>query len=232
MKVGRTRRIAAALAGVTMIACGGTETGNPPFAPDVGGGGYDPMGISPDPVVDAALIAIEEATLVDCEGARAPLFAGARLDLIAGELVALRWLEVPAGVYCGLELVIDTCDDPDVCRGVAPDAIAIDATRVADGASVVVRDAARVVVALEGTFDVAPEAGGLLVAVDRTMLTSSLGLAALPADDGVVRVDTTSHPDRLPALRAALRGATTLRRDLDGDGRLGPEELAAPPLAE
>ncbi|AKF11156.1 hypothetical protein [Sandaracinus amylolyticus] len=223
----------AALALGAAPSCGGTETGNPPFAPDMGGGGYDPMGLSPDPAVESALISVEEAKLEDCEGAQVPLLRRAVLDAVGGQLRVLEPLEVPAGLYCAIELSIAACEDPDRCRTIfAPYAVSIDGTRRADGASIEVRDATRFVVRLEGSFDVTPDAGGLLLAVDRTLLTSGLSLSSIPAVDGVVLVDETTNADRLPALRAGLQSAMTLRRDLDGDATLDPEEIMAAPLAQ
>ncbi|WP_236518008.1 hypothetical protein [Sandaracinus amylolyticus] len=223
----------AALAIGAAPSCGGTETGNPPFAPEMGGGGYDPMGLSPDPAIESALIVVEEATLEDCEGAQVPLLRRAVLDAVANQLTVIEPLEIPAAAYCAIELSIAACEDPDRCRTIRqPYSVSIDGLRRADAASIEIRDAERFVVRLEGTFDVTPDAGGLLLAVDRTLLTPGLELSTIPAVDGVVRIDATTNADRLPALRTGVQSAMTLRRDLDGDGVLDPEEIMTAPLAE
>ena len=220
-----------ALAGIAP-SCGGTETGNPPFAPELGGGGYEPTGLTPDPVLETARVGFEEGTLETCDGARHRLFRGGVIDFVSASVTFAEVFEVPPGAYCALELLIAACDDPDRCRTVAPDAITIDGTRTTDDARIEIRDAAPIDARLVGDFEVLPELGALLVAVDRSTLTAPLSLGTIPAVSGVVRIDAATNADRLPLLRDALRSALTLRRDLDGDATLDPEELEAAPLAE
>lgn len=235
MRRHHTPRLALALSLAALAAapsCGGTETGNPPFAPELGGGGYEPMGLTPDPVLDEARVAFEEGTLETCDGARHRLFRGGVIDFVGATVTFTEVFEVPPGAYCALELLIAACDDPDLCRTVAPDSIAIDGTRTTDDARIEIRDATPMDVRLVGTFDVTPELGALLVAVDRSTLVAPLSLGTIPAVVGVVRIDASTNADRLPALRDGLRSALTLRRDLDGDLALDTEELTTVPLAE
>lgn len=234
MSARRTKRLATAISigsALALPACFGTETGNPPFAPELGGGGYEPMVIAPDPVLEAARIAIEQASLEDCEGRRVPLFRAGVLDAMGGVLEVREPLEIVPGTFCALELRVAACEDADLCRALAPHAVAIDATRRADGAAIEIRGRDTLDVRLEGTFEVTPDEGGLLLAVDRAALTAGLSLTTLEAVDGVVRIDADHNADRLPALADGVRSAITLRRDLDDDGALDPEELDLPPLA-
>ncbi|MDQ3031051.1 MAG: hypothetical protein M3Y87_01435 [Myxococcota bacterium] len=221
-----------ALALAALPSCGGTETGNPPFAPGLGAGGYEPMGLLPDPELGVARVALEEGTLEACDGARHPLFRRGVIDFATGDATFAEVFEVPAGAYCAIELLVAACDDPDLCRTVAPDAITIDGTRTSDGAAIEIRDAMPIDVRLVGAFDVEPGLGALLITLDRSTLMAPLALGTIPAIDGVVRIDASTNADRLPALRTALQSAITLRRDLDDDLVLDPEELTAPPLAE
>lgn len=213
-------RIAAAISigsALALPACFGTETGNPPFAPEVGGGGFEPMGISPDPALDAATITIERGTLLGCMDESGLLFRSGVLDAVGDALTIDEPGAASAGTYCALELRVVE--------------VSIQGTR-RDGATVEIRALEPFVARLEGTFDVTPDAGGLLLAVDRTLLTSGLSLTTLPAVDGVVRIDESTNAELLPAVAAATRSAITLRRDLDDDGVLDREELEGPPLAE
>lgn len=233
MRRGTWLFVVAALAIPATPSCSGTETGNPPFAPDMGAGGYDPMGLSPDPAIESALVRVEEATAERCDGARHPLFRGGVLDFTRGTISVVEAMELPPGAYCALELQVAPCADPDTCRTTTEaNALAFDGIRRTDAALVELRDMAVIAVRLEGMFDLDPELGALLIALDRTLLTAPLGLSSIPAVDGVVRIDATTNADRLPTLRTALADALSLRRDLDGDAILDPEELTPPPLAE
>lgn len=233
MRRGTWLFVAAALAIPATPSCFGTETGNPPFAPDMGAGGYEPMGLSPDPAIESALVRVEEATAEDCDGARHPLFRRGVLDFIAGTISFAETFELPPGAYCALELRVAPCVDPALCRTTTDaNAIAVNGTRRSDAARVELRDMTLVDVRLEGSFDLAPELGALLIALDRNALTAPLELTTIPAIDGVVRIDGSTNAERLPALRAALADALSLRRDQDDDAMLDAEELVGPPLAD
>lgn len=229
----RSASLACLIALVSLPACFGTETGNPPFAPEVGYGGFEPMGLAPDPTVDSARVAMDEVAAVDCEGARFPMLRRVAIDFTSGLASVGESLEIPSGTYCGLEIAVAACSDPDLCRVVAPESVNIDATRRTDAASVVVRDAERLEVSLEGEpFELGPDEGGVLIALDLNALVAGLSIGTAPTDpEGVVRIDATNDPTRLDAVRAGLRGGLSLRRDLDDDGILDREELLDPPLA-
>lgn len=222
------------LAPAAVAGCGNAGTGSPPFTPSVGYGGFEPMGVSPDPAVDSARISIEEAMAVDCEGARWAMLRRVTVDFATGEVTSGEVVDIPRGTYCGLELAVAACADPDLCPTVAPDAIAIDGSRRVDAADVIIRDVDPTDVGLVGEpFELGPEERGVLLALDLNTLVASLAIttALIDAGDGAVHIDAGRNAGRLLDLRDGLRNALSLRRDLDGDGVLGPEELMAAPLA-
>jgi hypothetical protein len=219
---------------MTQAGCFGTETGNPPFAPEVGWGGYEPMGIAPDPTLESGTVRVESASLIECGDERRVVFLRAVVfDFVHGTATAGEALEVAEGTYCGVVLEIAPCADPERCRLIAPDAITITGTRRSDGAAIAIHDVSTVEVVLDGTFDVAPTEGALLFAIDRDALTAGLSISTLALEaDGVGRIDGDHNTDRLVALHDGLRTATTLRRDLDGDAMLDtPDEITGDPLA-
>lgn len=229
----RSASLACLIALASLPACFGTETGNPPFTPEVGYGGFEPMGLAPDPTIDSARVAMDEVAAVDCGGVRFPMLRRVAIDFTSGLASVGEALEIPSGSYCGIDVTIAACSDPELCRVVAPESVTIDATRRADAARVVIRDADRLEVSLEGEpFELGPEAGGVLIALDLNALVAGLSIGTAPTDpEGVVRIDATSDPTRLDAVRAGLRGGLSLRRDLDDDGILDREELIDAPLA-
>lgn len=219
------------LAAFASAACSGS--GAALEMPAVGFGSFEPMGVSSDPSVDFARASIEEVLILDCDGARFPLLRRAVVDFVTGRADVEEILPIPVGAYCGMEIVLAACGDPSRCRTVTAEAVAIDGVRRLDGADVQIRDPGPISgLVLEGRFEMGA-GSGLLLTLDRTALLAGLGIETLPVDaDGVVRIGPELRAERLAVLREGLRAATTVRRDLDGDGALDPEELEAPPLAE
>jgi hypothetical protein len=218
------------LALAALPACSGTETGNPPFAPEVGYGGHDPMGLAPDPVLTRARVAIDEVSIVDCEGGTYPLLRALTVDFVTGETRGGMPLEIPGGLYCELVVSVGACTDPERCRAVDPDALALDGTR-RDGATVRVRDTAPAEITLTGRWEMSPEAGGVLLALDREALVVGAEIATAVPEMGFVLINEFDDPARLAAIRAGLAAGLELRRDLDGDSALDPEELDGEALA-
>src|SRR5690606_38467798 len=66
-----------------------------------------------------------------------------------------------------------------------------------------------------------------LVDVDAVMGTVPELASLRPDVDGVVYVDAERNPEVLAILLERLRGAVTLLEDLDADGEIDPDELAA-----
>ncbi|MCB9598035.1 MAG: hypothetical protein H6719_35290, partial [Sandaracinaceae bacterium] len=76
------------------------------------------------------------------------------------------------------------------------------------------------------------EGESVLLAIDRSLIEASLGVATLELDpDGFAYVDDARNADRLAMLRDGMASAITLRRDGDGSGSLDTEELRAAPIA-
>jgi hypothetical protein len=218
-----TPRIAPALA-LTILGCAGTETGNPPFAPDIEGGVVSATRLRAEFAVASGTLAFRELSLLDCGGRRWTLVQGGTLDLVDGALRGGPSQEVPAQTYCGF--VVQLVQDGAT--------LTVDGTRASDGASVrvLLAPAADKEVVLSGVYDVTPEVAPLLLTVEPLALLARLEPETLSvAPDGVAYVDLTRQPERSAHLLEDLGAALTLRRDLDADGMLSEAEKNAEPLA-
>lgn len=220
--------IAALAAGLS--GCLGTETGNPPFAPSVAGESGGQMGIVPRPRLEAGWLALSELTFVPCEGDGIVV----RYEPGALALHGAQRLEadpvLEPGDYCGVrfERVAWSGAEPSALAGRS---LAIDAS-LADS-TVHVRSTRTGPLELTGEPFAMSEAGGSLVLfLDESLLFSGLSFADAERDaDGSVVVSAETNADLLERIEAQLPGALSLYRDVDGDGALSEEELAAGPLA-
>jgi hypothetical protein len=213
------------------IACGG-GAGGVPLTPAIAVAGHADPAVPVDPVPSAIALSIEEVIVLACDGARLPVLRRAHAELVRGELVVDERLTIPPDHYCGLEVVLAGCSDPEACPVVAAESIAVRGRRASDGAMIEARDETPGEIVLIGRFVLAADAGGLLLAVEHSTLVAGLEVSTLPLErDGTGRIDAMRNADRLPALREGLRAAMTLRRDANGNGRLDSAELSGEPLA-
>lgn len=214
-------------------ACVGTETGNPPFAPGVGGDTGTPMGIVPALSIEGAWLSIDDLELApDCSG-EGTIFVS---DPIALDLNGARPIEaepvIEEGDYCALrfERVVWTDDLPSALTDFT---LAIDASF---GASTPVHIRSErtgsVALVAETPFAMAPDEGALLVFIDESLLFNTIRFAdAARQADGSIEISSTSNAAMLDTIEAQLPGALFLYGDADANGTLSAAERAAGPLA-
>lgn len=213
------------LAACAMLACVGTETGNP-YEDDGAFGTESPMGIAPEPILESGALALDRITLVGadvgdtgCDTTR-PIVEGPRvLDLIraGGEPLMLTLHE---GTWC--EVGVELAGDPTLAV----------TGRLIDGATLDVELASPIEARLVATepFTLAEGEGiHLILDIERLFVEASLGAA--PREGGVVRIDETADPERAAAIAASFAPALRVVRDLNGDGVLDPEDRDGPVLA-
>jgi hypothetical protein len=219
------RRIALLLA---LAGCVGTETGNP-YEDDGTFGTDGPMGIAPQPILDSAVLGLEEVTLTGADPGEtgcettAAIFEGPRaLDLVREGGEPLMWT-LREGSWCEVGVFL-------AGEGEAP---TFEATgSLLDGSTLEVRLDSAVEARLSTTEPfVLAEGEGLHLILDIERLFAEASLGTAPREGGVVRIDERSDPERAGAIGAAFAPALRVVRDTNGDGVLDPEERDGPVLA-
>lgn len=224
-----------AIAALCLAGCFGTETGNPPFAPEVSGGSGGRMGIAPPISIEDGWMSIENVELVpECDASASGTVV--RHEAAALELGGRQALEtepvLEEGDYCvlSLERVAWTGADPRELTGytLALDTLALGGThvRVRSDRTGTLRFTA------SAPFPMHPDEGGLLLFVDESLLFNAISLDGAEHEaDGSIEIRADENAALLDQIEAQLPGALALYRDVDGDGRLSNEERDAGPLA-
>ena len=211
---------------LSAAACGGTETGNPGVAGvALGLRASDPAVVdvgaaSGGSRVTALLVAVEEAALVACESADGQDHVLVRrmvLDLVAGSPPAA----VPAGMYCGLRIVLAPADLPPVANVPPISAATVAAHGLrADGVPfTLVSRAPRTIVTDIASFTLRPGDAFIFAFDVSTWLGRGL-LDAAPVVDGRAIVD---GPGALGA-QFDQQVAGGLFNDTSNDGSIEPDE--------
>ncbi len=233
-----TRRLSHALpvcALALLAGCFGTETGNPPFAPELAGESGGPMGIAPPIGIDDGWLSVENVALSpSCAASDDGVIV--RHDPAALALSGAQSLEtepvLQEGEYCQLRFdrAVFAAADPSA---LSAHSLAIDAT-AQDGSAVHVRSDATGSYRFVGTapFSMTPDAGGLIVFVDESLLFNGVSLAGTEREsDGSIEISATKNAAVLATIEAQLPGALALYRDGDGNGQLSLAERRAGPVA-
>jgi hypothetical protein len=217
------------------MACAGTETGNPgaqatarvrvsanlPLPPS------DISGRLPL-LVEQAYLNIQSLTSLGCSSGATPVLdaAGVQLFPSPSETMVMDAIEA-----CGYRIDL-------VAQAIGPDTTKESASilivgKSSEGQSVTVKSSASHSFALSvlaPPLSIAPDSSWLF-RFDLSSWVENLDLGGLqPGPDGI-RIDETSHPELLAPLVAALGAGLALRRDLDGDGQIDPQDVvvAGPP---
>lgn len=223
---------------MSLAACAGSESGNPPAR-------FALVADTPDPsggvTVDTVYVAVRRADF--SQGAMctdggpsisAPTFAN--LAVPPGEMITL-----PVGAtlnYCSVRLRIEHADTtmlpPGVPAELAGNSVLV-AGRRADGRrfrvlSSLDRDVN--ITALAGTFGVDPTTHAALIVFDAGAWLTGVNLDAAPVGaDGVAVVDETTAPADAARFDANFSAAISVYSDVDGDGELGTAERPLGPTA-
>lgn len=233
-----TQRRLLVIAAMSLLSgCFGTETGNPPFAPDVGGGAGTPMGLVPVLTTDQGWLSVANVALVPGETCAAgDEGTVVRHDAGALALAGAQSLETEAvldeGDYCAFHFdrVASTSADPSALEGYT---LAIDAHRP-DGTMVRIRSSQTGTLDLVAStpFPMSPDAGGLIVFIDESLLFNGVSFDAADHEpDGSILVSAEKNSAILDRIETQLPHAVALYRDADGNGALSMEERGAGPLA-
>lgn len=213
---------------LALTGCVGTETGNP-YEDDGTFGTDSPMGIAPEPILESAVLGLDEVTLTGADPGEtgcettAPIFEGpVALDLVreGGEPLSFTLRE---GSWCEVGAVFASDGDSPTFEATG---------RLLDGSTLEVRLDSPVearLLATEPFTLVEGEGLHLILDLDRLFAEASLGTA--PREGGVVRIDESSDPERAAAVGASFAPALRVVRDSNGDGVLDPEERDGPVLA-
>ncbi len=224
------RTTLALLASITWAGCFGTETGNPPFAPELAGDHGAPMGVVPQLGLTEGWLSVASVGLDPCDGEAVIV----RTEPAALALAGAQSLEaepvLDEGEYCALSFdrVVSEAGSPEALRG---STLALDAA-APDGTIVRVRSARTGSLRLAGDpFELSAERGALLVFVDESLLFNGVSLdEATREADGSITIDESSNAALLDRIEEQLPGALFLYRDEDGDGSLSVAERRAGPL--
>lgn len=239
-------RSLAALAALVLVACDGTETGNPPMgavqlalvAPDV----PVPAALTADPVtgvrVDEVWVSIGRIKFVPGgESCTEPGEADSdvREGLIA-EVAAegsVLSLPLPPGDYCRVRVRLARADEaPAALPELEDQALVVRGVR-GDGVPFTIRSRAQPDVDLRSRgapFTLGDDAPALLLAFDARAWVAAVDLAAAAPEGGVIVIDEQQNRDLLPAFDRAVAEGLSLHDDRDHDHRLSSEE--ATPLAD
>jgi hypothetical protein len=217
---------------LALTGCVGTETGNPPFAPEVGGETGTPMGIIPAVSIEGAWLSIDDVALsAECDD-DGTVFVNDPVALDLQGAVALDAEPVlEEGDYCAFrfERVVWEEDAPAALTDLT---LAIDASL--GSTPVFIRSASTGSIALiaEVPFAMSPDAGALLVFVDVSLLFNGITFADAEREaDGSIVISSASNAGLLATIEAQLEGSLFLYRDADADGTLDVTERDAGPLA-
>jgi hypothetical protein len=222
----------ALLALLSLTACFGTETGNPPFAPSVGGEAGVPMGIVPRLSVDRGWLSIANVALEGCADEESTVVRTEPAALALSETQALPTEPVlEEGDYCafGFDLAAYPDASPAELSG---STFALDAS-LSDGTPIHIRGSLARAVRLTGLpFAMSAESGALIVFVDESLLFNAVSFdAAERQADRSILVSPERNSALLDHIEAQLPGAIQLYRDADDDGLLSSEERSAGALA-
>lgn len=230
---------ALAVGALFAAACSGTETGNPPIDVPVGFHHLVPMGLSPDPRVDVAWLAVDELRLLEragdgsCEGAASDAERNTLREL-AVDLLGTRTsgaeLPLERTSYCAARLDFGVPTIP----AEAPPALA--------GRAAVIEGMLRSGERVEVWIDAAPTVlmereDGSLYAVDEStppwvLTMDTEALLAGPdypslerTSDNKVRIDAAHNTAAYRIILDNLSGTLHLREDLDGNGVIEGDEV-------
>lgn len=221
---------------VVGLGCTGTETGNPPLRPTGGVVGFEPMGVAPAISLTDARIGIDGIALFPpgaCPSGEPDVALGSPVvaNLTGRNAAEPFELAVDPGAFSCVRVTLAP-SDVDALGGLS---VRLEGTRTMDAVPVLLETADEIPIWLvpEAETFTLEEGEQVLVAIDRTLLETPLGVSTLEVDtsDGVAHVDATRNADRLAAFEEGFAGAVTLRRDANGDGVLDRDEAGAPPLA-
>lgn len=236
----------AAAAALVLVACDGTETGNPPMgavqlalvAPDVPVAGA----LTADPVtgdrVDEVWLSIGRIKFVP-GGASCAEPDEADSDVQEGLVVevasagAVFELPLPPGDYCRVRVRLDRADDaPAALPELQDQAVVVRGVR-GDGVPFTIRSRAQPDVDLRSRgapFTLGGDDAALLLAFDARAWVAATDLAAAQVEGDAITIDEEQNRALLPAFDRALTEGLSLHDDHDRDHRLSSEE--ATPLAD
>jgi hypothetical protein len=212
-------------------ACTGTETGNPNAGPmsDLRFVVTDtPVSSDPAPTVEEAYLGVRSLVALACDSGSTVLGGPTTVDLIPSPSAAVS---VPEASCCGIAVELEP-------QSIGPEGATESASILIRGT---VRDGVPFVLSssTSHTLTLSPTEPPLLIDSDSSWLLSvdvgvwfsGLGLSDLQSGADGIRIDSESYPEVLTAAEERLGMAVALRRDLDGDGQVDPEDVpvALPP---
>jgi len=222
----------AALLLAVLPACSSTETGNPGSGSKLT---FQTKSVSPGSVmvgdatseldVGAVWLSLNSVTLSPCDGgAPGALLGDWVVDATANPTTAVV---VPAGSYCGLELVVGPAPSlPASAPAALQGQSALVVGKRRDGVVFRVQSSATTSIALgnNGYPLVLPHSA--LLVVDVAMLLGNVGIAGFtPNAANEVDIEITHYRDPTQKFEANLAKAITLHDDVNGNLRLDPNEL-------
>lgn len=229
---------------VAMLACTGTETGNPSFRgqaaltartsdPTVAVIGGPSGGGA---VVSSVWVSLGEIALGRCTSTDEDLAVAGPVAIELAPEAELHAIEVRENSWCHLDapFAVVTAPLPVGAPAELAGRTAVIAGERADGVAFRVLARREASVRLK-TSDASPlpvssEQPSVLIAYDVAAWLAGVDLtSATVGPDGSITIDETSNATLLATIEAQLAAAVTLHVDSDGDGRLDPEE--ATPVA-
>jgi hypothetical protein len=226
-------RSIAMLLAFASAACSGTETGNPSPATSpqlrFAMTPLDAAPAGPTPTIEEAYLGIGPVTALACGAGSTVLTSSVGVTLsLSAPSAAVTVDEVST---CGLTVDLQAQTiGPEGARELA--SVLIRGTS-SDGVPFVISSSA------SRTLSLVPTAPPLTIDAESQWLLSfevitwlaNVNLAAVvPGPDGI-RIDSTSHPELLGPIEARLGMGVALRRDLNRNGQVDPEDVpvALPP---
>lgn len=219
-------------------ACVGTETGNPSFTGQLSYNTYSslPQAVSlREPTdgitVERAWLVLGDVRFVSAERCASPASAPVHAaGLGAGDhaspVAPSTSMFIESGSYCSVRLPVELAGAGDVLG--APEALRghsllLDVT-LADGTPARILSAfvgELVIEAVEGTFEVRPEQGSLLLGFDVAVWLQDIGLQNAQRRDGRILVSVNENTAVLDAFEARLSAGTGLFVDAATEGQIG-----------
>ncbi len=227
----RRRPGTAAVLALGIAACTGTETGNPGAGPSSElrfVATETPVSSDPTPTVTEAYLGVRSVIAIACDTGSTSLAGPVAVSLISSTSAAVSLSEVSC---CGIAVELEPQDIGS--EGATERASVLIRGTVEDGSPFVLSSSA------SHTLTLSPITPPLVIdSESRWLLTLDVGvwfdgldLSGAQAGADGIRIDSDSNPELLTDVEARLGTAVALRRDLDGDGQVDPEDVlvALPP---